>query len=88
MSVDEVEQAAKNAPNEFGVQLLGGMALVGHNEIDKAIPLLEKARDMFPEYGGDDSPYALLATVFSMEAPVASRLSIPFGTSILFIGRR
>ena len=31
---------------------------------------------------------ALLATVFSMEAPVASRLSIPFGTSILFIGRR
>ena len=24
--------------------------------------MLEKARAIFPEYGGDDSPYALLAT--------------------------
>jgi cellulose synthase operon protein C len=37
---------------------------MGHNEVDKAIPLLEHARDMFPEYGGDDSPYAVLATAY------------------------
>jgi tetratricopeptide (TPR) repeat protein len=51
-------------PNDFGVQLLAGAGLLGHNEVDKAIPLLEKARSMFPEYGGDDSPYALLSTAY------------------------
>ena len=38
--------------------------MIGHNEVDKAIPMLERARDMFPEYGGDDSPYALLAIAY------------------------
>jgi tetratricopeptide (TPR) repeat protein len=38
--------------------------MVEHNELDKAIPYLERARDLFPEYGGDDSPYAVLATVY------------------------
>jgi tetratricopeptide (TPR) repeat protein len=35
-----------------------------HGETDKAIPLLERARAIFPEYGGDDSPYALLAAAY------------------------
>jgi tetratricopeptide (TPR) repeat protein len=64
MSSDELEQAAQKAPNDFGVQLLVGMGLVAHNDVDKAIPHLEKARDMFPEYGGNDSPYAVLASAY------------------------
>ena len=61
MSVERAaKQAAANAPNDFGVQLLAGAGLLAHDDVDKAIPLLEKARAMFPEYGGDDSPYALL----------------------------
>jgi 2-polyprenyl-3-methyl-5-hydroxy-6-metoxy-1,4-benzoquinol methylase len=31
---------------------------------------------------------ALLGSVFSLEAPVVSRLPMPFGTSILYVGRR
>jgi tetratricopeptide (TPR) repeat protein len=64
MSVDDLEQAAKNAPNDFGVLMLTGMGMLAHNQTDKAIPLLEKARDLFPEYGGDNSPYALLAAAY------------------------
>ena len=64
MSVEDLEQAAKVSPNDFGVQLLAGAGLIEHGEVDKAIPLLERARAIFPEYGGDDSPYALLAAVY------------------------
>ncbi|MEP6496232.1 MAG: tetratricopeptide repeat protein [bacterium] len=64
MSAEEVQKAAANAPNDFGVQLLAGMALLAHDKPDLAIPILEKARTMFPEYGGDDSPYALLAAAY------------------------
>jgi tetratricopeptide (TPR) repeat protein len=64
MSVDEVQRAAARAPNDFGVQLLAGMALLAHDKTDEAIPLLEKARAMFPEYGGADSPYAVLAAAY------------------------
>jgi tetratricopeptide (TPR) repeat protein len=64
MSVDDLEQAAKVSPNDFGVQLLAGAGLLEHGETDKAIPLLERARAIFPEYGGDDSPYALLAAAY------------------------
>src|SRR5207237_1008695 len=64
MSVEQVQQAIAKAPNDFGVQLLGGMALLAHDKVDEAIPVLEKARSMFPEYGGADSPYALLAAAY------------------------
>src|SRR6185503_2267293 len=64
MSVEDLQQAAKAAPNDFGVQLLAGMGLLSQDKVDEAIPLLEKARSMFPEYGGDDSPYALLAAAY------------------------
>lgn len=64
MSVEDLQQAAKASPNDFGVQLLVGMGLLTRGNVDEAIPPLEKARAMFPEYGGDDSPYALLATAY------------------------
>lgn len=64
MSVEQIEDAIRKAPNDFRTQLLGGSALIYHNQIDKAIPVLEHARSMFPEYGGDDSPYALLADAY------------------------
>jgi tetratricopeptide (TPR) repeat protein len=63
-SVEELQQAAKASPDNFGAQLLAGMGLLSKDRVDDAIPLLEKARAMFPEYGGDDSPYALLATAY------------------------
>jgi tetratricopeptide (TPR) repeat protein len=65
MSVAAAEQAAKNTPNDFGVQLVAGETLLEHNEVDKAIPILEHASTLFPEYGGADSPYALLAAAYA-----------------------
>jgi tetratricopeptide (TPR) repeat protein len=64
LSVEELQRAALNAPNDFGAQLIAGMALLSKDKVDEAIVVLEKARAMFPEYGGDDSPYALLATAY------------------------
>ena len=61
MTIERDRGGDQNAPNDFRTQLLGGAALIDHNQIDKAIPVLEHAQTMFPEYGGDDSPYALLA---------------------------
>jgi tetratricopeptide (TPR) repeat protein len=65
MSVAQAEQAAKNTPNDFGVQLVAAESMLAHNEVDKAIPILEHASTLFPEYGGEDSPYALLAAAYA-----------------------
>jgi len=65
MSVAEAEQAAKSTPNDFGVQLVAAESMLDHNEVDRAIPILEHASTLFPEYGGEDSPYALLATAYA-----------------------
>lgn len=62
--VDSIIGLAAKSPNDFGIQLFAGEAMMAHNDLDKAIPYLERARDLFPEYGGDDSPYAVLATVY------------------------
>jgi tetratricopeptide (TPR) repeat protein len=62
--VDSLVLLARKSPSDFGIQLYAGEGMVEHNELDKAIPYLERARDLFPEYGGDDSPYAVLASVY------------------------
>jgi cellulose synthase operon protein C len=67
MSVSDLEQAAAKAPNNFGIQIGAGAGLLVHGDVDAAIPLLEKARALFPEYGGDDSPYALLSAAYQQK---------------------
>lgn len=64
MGTEELKALAAKAPNDFGVQLLAGAALLSREQVDVAIPLLERARTIFPEYGGDDSPYAMLAKAY------------------------
>jgi hypothetical protein len=54
MSVAQAEQAAKATPNDFGVQLVAGEAMLEHHELDKGIAILEHASTLFPEYGGDE----------------------------------
>ncbi|HEY9226289.1 MAG TPA: tetratricopeptide repeat protein, partial [Gemmatimonadaceae bacterium] len=67
MRVEDLQQAAANAPNDFGIQLMAGAALLGRNRVDEAIVALERARAIFPEYGGDDSPYAALAVAYEQK---------------------
>jgi tetratricopeptide (TPR) repeat protein len=63
-SADDLLRRASRSPGDFGTQLVAGVALAGQNKLDEAITVLERARALFPEYGGDDSPYAILAAVY------------------------
>src|SRR5262249_21908737 len=65
---------ASRSPNDFGIQLIAGMGLLVHGNVDAAIPPLEKARDMFPEYGGDDSPYSQLAIAYDKKGDKAKQI--------------
>lgn len=76
MTTAEIEAAVKAAPNDFRTQLLGGAALLNHNEVDRAIAVLEHAQTMFPEYGGDDSPYALLASAYEKKGQPAKQAEV------------
>jgi tetratricopeptide (TPR) repeat protein len=76
MSAEELEQAAAKSPNDFGVQLLTGAGLLAHDEPDKAIVHLDKAREIFPEYGGDDSPYALLAMAYEKKGDARKQADV------------
>jgi tetratricopeptide (TPR) repeat protein len=76
MPPDQLKRMANDAPSDFGVQLLAGAGLLGHNQVDDAIVVLERARAIFPEYGGDDSPYALLATAYEKKGDAKKQAEV------------
>jgi tetratricopeptide (TPR) repeat protein len=49
--------------SEFEKELAAGRALVNQKKPAEAQPRLARARDLFPQYGGDDSPYWPLAVI-------------------------
>ena len=56
---------AATSPNDFGVQMLHGRRFSSRTTTSTGrFHTRERAREIFPEYGGDDSPYALLATLY------------------------
>jgi tetratricopeptide (TPR) repeat protein len=65
MPAQELLRRAAAAPGDFGVQLMVGAALAAQGNLDAAIAPLEKARSLFPEYGGGDSPSARLADIYA-----------------------
>src|SRR5690606_6145610 len=62
-SPDELERRARRETNDFMAQLAAGRMLVGDGRHEEALPFLERAAELFPEYGGEDGPYPLLAEV-------------------------
>jgi tetratricopeptide (TPR) repeat protein len=64
MPLEELLSRAKASPNDFGTQLLVGAALLAQEHVDEAIAPLEKARTLFPQYGGPASAYTLLARAY------------------------
>ena len=76
MSLAQLQALAAKSPNDFGVQLLTGAGMLAHGQVDQAIVLLEKARAIFPEYGGDDSPYALLADAYDRKSDKAKEAEV------------
>jgi tetratricopeptide (TPR) repeat protein len=53
---------------EFEKELAKGAALLQQKKHAEARAPLERARGLFPEYGGDNSPHWLLATIYQQEA--------------------
>jgi len=51
-------------PGDFAAQLMAGVLLVREGRANDAVPYLERARTLFPEYSGPDSPRWLLARIF------------------------
>jgi tetratricopeptide (TPR) repeat protein len=51
-------------PGDFAAQLTAGTLLVREGRANEAVPYLERARTLFPEYGGPDSPRWLLARIY------------------------
>jgi tetratricopeptide (TPR) repeat protein len=51
-------------PGDFAAQLTAGALLVREGRTNDAVPYLERARALFPEYGGPDSPRWLLARIY------------------------
>jgi tetratricopeptide (TPR) repeat protein len=58
------EQRAKANPADFDAQRMAGMALFHQKRLADALPYLERARSLFPDYPGEDSPSWFLALVY------------------------
>lgn len=61
---DEATLAARAGDRgDFLAQLARGRTLLEEGKVDEAVPYLERARELFPEYAGGDAPDWLLAQV-------------------------
>jgi tetratricopeptide (TPR) repeat protein len=52
---------------EFLEQLESGRKLLDEGKVDEAIVVLQRAKEMFPEYAQDDGPYAHLARAYTQK---------------------
>jgi tetratricopeptide (TPR) repeat protein len=62
-----VRAQADAAPQDFGAQLAAGIALFKEEDYDGATTYLERAKRLYPGYGGNDSPYWFLAQIYKKQ---------------------
>jgi tetratricopeptide (TPR) repeat protein len=62
-SEEELRQRAEASPGDFRSQLAWGTRLVEDERWEEALPFLERAKALFPEYAGAGSAYLQLAGV-------------------------
>jgi tetratricopeptide (TPR) repeat protein len=58
------EKRAKDATADFEAQRMAGMALFHQKKLAEALPYFERARALFPDYPGEDSPSWFLALIY------------------------
>lgn len=56
-------ERARRRPGDFAAQLAYGQQLVRDGRAADAVPVLERAKALFPEYAEEDGPYRLLAAI-------------------------
>jgi tetratricopeptide (TPR) repeat protein len=71
-SLAAVKARADADPGDFAAQLTTGALLIRDGRANDAVPYLERARTLFPEYGGPDSPRWLLARIYRERGDVRS----------------
>ncbi|NIM50614.1 MAG: tetratricopeptide repeat protein [Gemmatimonadales bacterium] len=62
-SRDEVAERVRRDPDDFAAQLAMGQMLTAEGRLDEAVPHLERAKSLFPEYAGPGNPYWHLALI-------------------------
>ncbi|HEV2131356.1 MAG TPA: tetratricopeptide repeat protein, partial [Longimicrobiaceae bacterium] len=60
-------QGGAPSADDFAGQLTTGRRLFDEGRLDQAKPYLERAKTLFPEYAGDDSPYLYLASIHKQQ---------------------
>jgi tetratricopeptide (TPR) repeat protein len=55
---------ANAAPRNYRLQMIAGAAAADRGDTSAAITFFERARSLFPEYGGADGPYGQLAHLY------------------------
>jgi tetratricopeptide (TPR) repeat protein len=61
MPADELVARANAKPDNYWLQVAVGRVLIQRNEHARAVVVLDRARALFPEYGGPDGAYSVLA---------------------------
>lgn len=64
MGPDELVARANALPGSWRAQMLAAQALSRGRRTGEAARMLERAHALFPDYGGEDSPAAILAGVY------------------------
>ncbi len=62
-SIEDLTRLARENPENFRARLTAGVALFQEDRLDEAEDHLRAALRLFPEYGGNDSPYWFLAQI-------------------------
>lgn len=70
-SREQIERRARKLPGDFGAQLSFGRTLYEEGEFAEALLYLERAKELFPEYAGPESPYWYLALIHKRERSLA-----------------
>ncbi|MGH7668228.1 MAG: tetratricopeptide repeat protein, partial [Gemmatimonadaceae bacterium] len=76
MPVLALVKFADQRPGNFRVQLLVGEALIRRNATDAAIPIVERARSLFPEFPADQGPYPWLAKAYEAKHEFAKAAAV------------
>jgi tetratricopeptide (TPR) repeat protein len=63
LSSPDVKKRAEETPEDFLAQLSMGVLLFREEKFEEAMLYLKRAKTLFPEYGGKDSPYWYLAQI-------------------------
>jgi len=63
-SLEELARRARRAPDEFDAQLVAGQAAFIAKQFETAESFLVRAKELFPEYAGTDSPSWYLAQIY------------------------